>query len=186
MASSVATKGSFVHCLVGSLRALIYMLCMSALNSAKLCRLLYTVGDNRGLRLIHILMFISMNTQNILLSRILLHPLWPRAKRTSRPLVNLCQLWGIDYPPAIPLLRALWIATTMHSGRFYPVPGLRDNSQKFLAEEFRPVKLDPLRALLSQCDHRRRYLICATLAHNFPARIWVATRTALSLMLEMA
>lgn len=40
MASSVATKGSFVHYFVGSLRALIYMLCMSALNSVKHCRLL--------------------------------------------------------------------------------------------------------------------------------------------------
>ena len=35
MASLMAIKGSFVHCLVGPLCALIYMLCMSALNIAK-------------------------------------------------------------------------------------------------------------------------------------------------------
>lgn len=40
MASSVATKGIFLHCLVGSLCTLIYMLCMYAFNSAKLCTLL--------------------------------------------------------------------------------------------------------------------------------------------------
>ena len=36
MASSVATKGNFVHYFVKSFHALIYMLCMSALISAKL------------------------------------------------------------------------------------------------------------------------------------------------------
>lgn len=40
MASSMTTKGSFVHCFVGSLHTLREMLCISALNSMKLCRLL--------------------------------------------------------------------------------------------------------------------------------------------------
>jgi len=40
MTSSLATKGSFVHYFIRSLCALIYMLCMSALNSVKLYKLL--------------------------------------------------------------------------------------------------------------------------------------------------
>ena len=72
MTSSMATKGSFLHCFAESSHALMYTLWMSALNSEKLCRMLKTVGDNCSLRLIPILRLISMNTQNILLLQILL------------------------------------------------------------------------------------------------------------------
>lgn len=68
--SSVATKGSSLHFLVGSLHTLMYMLRRFTLKSTKNHRLLQTVGDNRGLRLIPILRFISMTTQNILMLRI--------------------------------------------------------------------------------------------------------------------
>lgn len=70
-ASSVATNGSFVHCFVESFHDLMYILCISALKSSKLCRLLRTVGDKRDFQLVHIWMFISMKTQKILLSHIL-------------------------------------------------------------------------------------------------------------------
>lgn len=49
MVSSVAIKGSFIHCFIVSLCALMYILCVSTLNSAKLYRLLYTVGDRHNL-----------------------------------------------------------------------------------------------------------------------------------------
>lgn len=42
MASSIALKGSLVQFYTGSLRGLIYTLCMSTLKSTKLHRLLYT------------------------------------------------------------------------------------------------------------------------------------------------
>jgi len=71
MVSSMATNGSFVHYFVESFHVMMYILCMSALNSTKFYRLLYTMGDKHGFRLIHIWMFISMRTHKILLSHIL-------------------------------------------------------------------------------------------------------------------
>ena len=70
--SSVAMNGSFAHVHVGSLRAWIYRLCISALNFVVLYKLLWTVGDKRGLRLIHVHMLASMKTQNTFISRILI------------------------------------------------------------------------------------------------------------------
>lgn len=70
MALSVAINGSFIHCFVVSLHALMYTLRMLDLNFVKLCKLLYTIGDRRGLRLIHFRMLISMSTQKILASQI--------------------------------------------------------------------------------------------------------------------
>ena len=68
MESSITMKGSLVQFYVGSLRALIDTLCISALKSAKLRRLLYIVGDRHSLLLIYIRMLISMSTQKILVS----------------------------------------------------------------------------------------------------------------------
>lgn len=63
-------KGSLVHCCIGSLRALLYTLCMFALKSAKLYRLLYILGDRHEYLLIHIWMLASMRTQNIFVSQV--------------------------------------------------------------------------------------------------------------------
>lgn len=68
--SSVAMSGIFVHYCARSFRALMYMLCISTLNSAKLCRLLCIVGDRHGLLLINIQMLPSMRTHKIFVSQI--------------------------------------------------------------------------------------------------------------------
>lgn len=49
MASLVAINERFVHCFIVSLCALMYTLCMSALNSIKLCKILYTLRDRHDL-----------------------------------------------------------------------------------------------------------------------------------------
>lgn len=70
IASSMAINGSLVHYCTRSFRAPMYMLRIFALKYEKLCRLLCTVGDRRGLLLIHIQMLTSMSTQKIFVLRI--------------------------------------------------------------------------------------------------------------------
>lgn len=71
IASSVAMNGSFSHAWAGSLRVQIYKLCISDLNFSTLYKLLYTVGDKCGLRLIHVQKLASTNAQNTI-SRMLI------------------------------------------------------------------------------------------------------------------
>lgn len=68
--SSIMIKGFSDQFCAESLRALIYILCIFTLKSAKLHGLLYTVGDRCSLLLVHIRTLASMSTQKILVSRL--------------------------------------------------------------------------------------------------------------------
>ena len=72
IASSIVMNGSVTHVWVGSFHVRIYRLSISSLNSVVLCKWLSIVGDNRGLQSIHVRILASINTQNTLISWILM------------------------------------------------------------------------------------------------------------------